>query len=127
MLVAACGTTISFGTDVPNYPPYCFIENDRTVGLPTEPNRPEFNRPGPMLPGWQWVDILPELTRRAVKYVEDAAKQPQRRPFFLYFPLTAPHYLIVPAAEFSNAVAWTSFSSRFVMANSSSRPIPGYE
>ena len=24
-----------FGTDVPNYPPYCFIENDRTVGLPT--------------------------------------------------------------------------------------------
>ncbi len=25
-----------FGTDVPNWPPYCFIENDRTVGVPTE-------------------------------------------------------------------------------------------
>ena len=24
-----------FGTDVPNWPPYCFIENDRTVGIPT--------------------------------------------------------------------------------------------
>jgi arylsulfatase A-like enzyme len=89
-----------FGTDVPNYPPYCFIENDRTVGIPSVPNRPEFNHPGPMLSGWQWVDILPELTRRAVRYVEDSAKISPRQPFFLYFPLTAPHYPVVPAAEF---------------------------
>ena len=26
-----------FGVDLPNYPPYCFIENDRTVGLPSFP------------------------------------------------------------------------------------------
>ncbi len=26
-----------FGTDVPNYPPYCFIENDRTLGIPSAP------------------------------------------------------------------------------------------
>ncbi len=26
-----------FGVDVPNYPPYCFIENDRTVGVPSLP------------------------------------------------------------------------------------------
>jgi arylsulfatase A len=89
-----------FGTDLPNYPPYCFIENDHTVGIPTEPNRPEFNRPGPMLPGWQWVDIMPELTRRAVRSLEDAAAATPRRPFFLYFPLTAPHYPVVPAPEF---------------------------
>ena len=25
-----------FGTDVPNWPPYCFIDNDRTVGIPSE-------------------------------------------------------------------------------------------
>jgi hypothetical protein len=23
-----------FGVDLPNYPPYCFIQNDRTVGAP---------------------------------------------------------------------------------------------
>lgn len=89
-----------FGTDVPNYPPYCFIENDRTAGIPSVPSRPEFNRPGPMLPGWQWVDILPELTRRSVKYIEDSAKARPDKPFFLYFPLTAPHYPVVPAPEF---------------------------
>jgi len=89
-----------FGTDVPNYPPYCYIENDRTVGIPSVPNRPQFNRPGPMLPGWEWVNIMPDLTRRAVKYIEDAAKASPRRPFFLYFPLTAPHYPVVPAPQF---------------------------
>jgi arylsulfatase A-like enzyme len=89
-----------FGTDLPNYPPYCFIEDDRTVGIPSVPNRPEFNRPGPMLPGWQWVDILPELTRRASRHIENAAVAAPRRPFFLYFPLTAPHYPVVPSAEF---------------------------
>ncbi len=89
-----------FGVDVPNYPPYCFIDNDHTVGIPTLPNRPEYNRPGPMVPGWDWVDIMPELTRRAVRYVDDAASATPRRPFFLYFPLTAPHYPVVPAPEF---------------------------
>jgi len=44
------------------------------------------------------VDILPELTRRAVKWVENAAKS--HRPFFLYLPLTSPHYPVVPAPEF---------------------------
>jgi arylsulfatase A len=28
-----------FGTDVPNYPPYCFLENDRTLGIPTDAAR----------------------------------------------------------------------------------------
>lgn len=89
-----------FGTDVPNFPPYCFIENDRTVGIPSVVNRPEFNRPGPMLPGWQWVEIMPELTRRGVGYIEERARASPRKPFFVYFPLTAPHYPVVPAPAF---------------------------
>ncbi len=89
-----------FGTDVPNYPPFCYIENDRTVGIPSVKSRPEFNVPGPMLPDWQWVDILPELSRRSVKYIEDAAKRSPRTPFFLYVPLTSPHYPVVPSWEF---------------------------
>ena len=90
-----------FGTDVPNYPPYCFIENDRTVGIPSLWNTgraDSFNIPGPMVPDWKLVNILPKLTRRAVKWVEDSAKD--GKPFFLYLPLTSPHYPIVPAPEF---------------------------
>ncbi len=89
-----------FGTDVPNFPPYCYIENDRTIGIPSVKSRPEFNRPGPMLPGWQWVDILPELSRRSVNYIEESAKKSPGSPFFLYVPLTSPHYPVVPSKEF---------------------------
>jgi len=90
-----------FGVDVPNFPPYCFIENDKTVGTPSVPasgNGGLFNHPGPMLPGWELVDILPALTQRADKWVQDAAKT--RKPFFLYLPLTSPHYPVVPSPEF---------------------------
>ena len=92
-----------FGVDLPNYPPYCFIENDRTVGIPSiasPQSKGGFNRPGPMVPGWNLTNILPEITTRAVRYVEDAAAKSPGKPFFLYFPLTAPHYPIVPAPEF---------------------------
>jgi arylsulfatase A len=90
-----------FGVDLPNYPPYCFIEKDLTIGQPSVPaplQKGAINRPGPMLPGWSLTNILPEITRRAVRYVEEAARA--NRPFFLYFPLTAPHYPIVPTDEF---------------------------
>jgi arylsulfatase A len=90
-----------FGTDVPNYPPYCFLQNDRTVGTPSAAapvGRDAFNIAGPMLPGWKLVDVLPELERRAVQYIEDAAKGD--KPFFLYLPLTSPHYPVVPSAAF---------------------------
>jgi len=89
-----------FGTAVPNFPPYSFIENDRTVGIPTA-MKPEamFGWPGPMLEGWHLEAILPGLTEKAVAYLGERAKEPER-PFFLYFPLTAPHTPIVPAPEF---------------------------
>ena len=86
-----------FGTDVPNWPPYCFIENDRTVGIPSEPLPARLlkkdlhlaSNPGPALPGWKLEAILPTLGDRACAIIADAAKKPG--PFFLYLPLTAPH------------------------------------
>lgn len=89
-----------FGTLVPNYPPYCFFENDRTVGLPNKPMEgANFNIPGLTVPGWKLENILPELTRHAAQWVEEKAKS--KRPFFLYFALTSPHFPVVPAAEFA--------------------------
>ncbi|MDD2765402.1 MAG: arylsulfatase [Opitutaceae bacterium] len=90
-----------FGVDVPNFAPYVFIENDRTLGIPTEispSDDPNYNRPGPMLKGWDLVKILPTLAERAARYIETHAQAAQ--PFFLYFALTSPHYPVVPAPEF---------------------------
>jgi arylsulfatase A-like enzyme len=88
-----------FGDDVPNFQPYTWIENDRIVDQPTA-EKPDhmFGSDGPMAPGWTLEAVMPEITARAVEYVEDRAGADD--PFFLYFPLTAPHTPIVPAKRF---------------------------
>ena len=84
-----------FGTDVPNWPPYCFIENDRTVGMPSAflPVRLFRNHlaslQGPALADWALEPILPTLGDRAAAFITREAKTPE--PFLLYLPLTAPH------------------------------------
>ncbi len=107
------GFDFYFGTDVPNYPPYVFIENDRTQGVANEPApmiKGAINRKGPMVKGWEPVKILPTLTESAVNYIASRAKNTQ--PFFLYFALTSPHYPVVPSPEFigkSQAGAYGDF------------------
>ncbi len=84
-----------FGTDVPNWPPFCFIENSRTVGIPATflPQELLGNNlasvPGPALEAWRLEGILPALADRACDYLKRRAASGQ--PFFLYLPLTSPH------------------------------------
>ena len=91
-----------FGTDVPNWPPFCFIENDRTVGIPSVFLPRELFRnhlasqPGPALPDWDLAAILPTLAQRASEYVRRQAETGE--PFFLYLPLTSPHTPVAVAA-----------------------------
>jgi len=93
-----------FGTDVPNYPPYTFIENDHVTVPPTEKiPRPMavaagVNVNGAMAPGWKFENILPTLAGKAVEYIDQRAKTKQ--PFFLYFPLTTPHQPFTPSERF---------------------------
>ncbi len=97
-----CGFDYYFGDDVPNFPPYCFIENDRVVENPSE-TKPKamFGTAGPMCPDWKLEAVMPALTEKATDYIRQQAKQSQQQPFFLYFALTAPHTPIVPADEFA--------------------------
>lgn len=84
-----------FGTDVPNWPPYCFIENDRTVGIPSEFAdaslfvKNQASQQGPAAEQWTLEPILPALGERAAAFISREAKTPD--PFLLYLPFTAPH------------------------------------
>jgi arylsulfatase A len=91
-----------FGTTVPNFPPYCFIENDRTVGTPTLPKPKDmFGRSwGPMVEGWKLEKILPTLTDKAVACIDNHARHSKDKPLFLYFASTAPHTPIRPDKPF---------------------------
>jgi arylsulfatase A-like enzyme len=84
-----------FGVDVPNWPPYCFIENDRTVGIPSEwlPERllgdNQGSIAGPAMPYWHFEQLLPTWAKKAEDYVKERAEADE--PFFLYLPMTSPH------------------------------------
>ncbi len=98
-----------FGDDVPNFPPYCFIENNRTIGIPSI-DKPDsiYGNPGIMMEGWDLSAVMPALARKAVEYIRAG----RDTPFFLYFPLTAPHTPIAPVADFqgtSHAGAYGDF------------------
>jgi arylsulfatase A-like enzyme len=107
-----------FGTDVPNWPPYCFIENDKTLGIPSEflhasdfgNNRA--SQQGPALKDWKLEGILPALGERASAFITDAAKRPE--PFLLYLPLTAPHTPLAPVAEWKDKSGLNTYAD-FVM------------
>src|SRR5687768_16932576 len=63
-----------FGTDVPNFPPFTFIENERVVGQPAARfsyndndgmSLPAMFDGAPMAPGWRFEQILPKITQRS--------------------------------------------------------------
>ncbi len=44
------------------------------------------------------IDVLPELTREVVAYIDEkSAEAKSGKPFFLYFPMSSPHAPIVPS------------------------------
>lgn len=87
-----------FGDDVPNFPPYAFIENDRVLGDPSD-RMPatKGQRVGPMLPRWDLWAAQPTITARAIEWIKEESRSTET-PFFLYMPLLGPHTPIVPNA-----------------------------
>ena len=83
--------------------PYCYIENERPVEKPTltieegKASEDGWWRAGAIAPGFKHVEVLPKLTEKAVKYIDDHTKTSPDKPFFMYFPLPAPHCPIAPA------------------------------
>ena len=99
-----------FGVDLPNMPPFTYIEDDRVLIQPTtqyeyDPDEgvvmPRGFDGSPMAPDWKFDQILPEITRHAVEQIKERAQQEQ--PFFLYFSMTSPHEPVVPSADFKGA------------------------
>ncbi len=81
--------------------PYLYFENDRAVEKATsstagqiEP-RGVFWRPGPIAPHFEIPEVMPTLTNKVISILKERAAKPEK-PFFLYFPMTAPHTPWVP-------------------------------
>jgi arylsulfatase A-like enzyme len=78
----------------------CVIENDTVV---------EHDDP---------IDMLPRLTKKAVAYLDERARD-KDRPFFLYLPYGSPHAPIVPTKEWQGKSGINAYAD-FVMQNDDS-------
>ncbi|MDH4203874.1 MAG: arylsulfatase [Phycisphaerae bacterium] len=83
-------------------PPYVYVENDRVTAVPNRivegKKGKSLMREGPTGADFKHIEVLPRLTEKAVAYIENCKQK--NKPFFLYFPLPAPHTPILPTKEF---------------------------
>ena len=85
--------------------PYLYLENEKAVELPTAyttgksqdvDGRGVFWRAGEVAPGFDFYKVLDHFTDKAISYIEN--RKEETSPFFLYFPLTAPHTPWLPSS-----------------------------
>uniref|UniRef100_UPI003784D224 sulfatase-like hydrolase/transferase n=1 Tax=Prosthecobacter sp. TaxID=1965333 RepID=UPI003784D224 len=99
-------------------PPFCFIENDRTLGIPTEFLPREYmgnnqvSNQGPALKDWKLEGILPALRDRTIKFIDESVAQ--KEPFLVYMPLTSPHTPLAVNPEWKDKSKLNLFAD-FVM------------
>lgn len=101
-----------------DFAPYVYVENERVTAPVTETIAASkhqrdggdgYWREGAIAPGFRHAEVLDTLTDKAVSFIN---RQSSGQPFFLYFPLTAPHTPWLPTAEFqgkSQAGAYGDF------------------
>ena len=76
--------------------PYCYIENDRTVGIPSVPSTEDLHKlpgfyPGLMTPDWSETEVDATFVEKSVAFIDRHLADHPDRPFFLYHALSAPH------------------------------------
>ncbi len=83
-------------------PPYVYVENEMVTAVPDQFTQGSegkaFWREGPIAPDFKHEEVLPQLTTRVVAAIDQMAKEAS--PFFVYFPLPAPHTPMLPVPEF---------------------------
>ena len=83
-------------------PPYFYIENDRITATSIDTIEAmagkKFWRKSVIGNDFVHEEVLPVLTEKVIQFIERSSQA--TKPFFLYFPLTAPHTPILPPEAF---------------------------
>ncbi len=89
-----------------NMEPFCYIENDYTVGIPNiwrktkDTLHPDVSavevHEGWMVKGWDSRKVGPDLTSKAINFIENSVAKNPEKPFFLYLPTVSPHRPCTP-------------------------------
>jgi len=83
-------------------PPYVYVEDDKLTAIPDrilpESGGKKYWREGPAAPDFVMEEVLDTLSQKATGFIDECTAAD--KPFFLYFPLPAPHTPILPSEEF---------------------------
>lgn len=100
-------------------PPYVYIENDHITATAIDTVAAEtgkrFWRKGPVGNDFKHEEVLPKLTEKAVAYINE--RSAAEKPFFLYFPLPAPHTPILPTASFQGRSKTNAYGDFVLMVD----------
>jgi len=82
--------------------PYVYIQDDHVTALPDKEfpmtEGKKYMRNGPISPDFDAEEVLPKCTEKVESLIADYAESED--PFYIYFPLPAPHTPILPTEEF---------------------------
>ncbi len=85
-----------------DFSPCVYIENNTALGPVDEVidfvDFPAYSRKAETIKGFKHVNVLDHLLSKTVEYIEENIGK--KKPFFLYFPLTAPHKPLIPHPRF---------------------------
>lgn len=83
-------------------PPYAYVENGLCTTIPVDTcvgrTGIELLRSGLTAPDFKHEEVLAKFTEKAIGFINRSANKD--KPFFLYFPLAAPHTPILPIGNF---------------------------
>ncbi|MHB1781651.1 MAG: sulfatase family protein [Acidimicrobiales bacterium] len=83
-------------------PPYCFLDQDKTVGIPDIPKMVRYpgyslQPPGFQVSGWNEEEVDERFVEQACGWMRSQVADDM--PFFCYLPLSAPHRPCLPPAR----------------------------
>lgn len=100
-------------------PPYFYIENNRitaeTIDTIGAMGGKKFWRESPIGNDFVHEEVLPTLTEKAISFIKESSQKED--PFFLYFPLTAPHTPILPTAPFQGKSGTNEYGDFVLMVD----------
>lgn len=106
-------------------PPYVYIENDRVTQVPDHetqgpdqpsdenPYVPRFWRKGPTAPDFRHEDVMPHITNKLMEKIDEYGDDP----FFIYFPLPAPHTPILPTTSYQGKSKTNAYGDFVLMCD----------
>nr|WP_294897984.1 arylsulfatase [uncultured Pedobacter sp.] len=107
---------ISASLDIP---PYVYLENGKCTVIPkdtiAQSSGMGWYRKGLIAKGFKHDETLAEFTFHTLDYIENHANDD--KPFFIYFPLTAPHTPILPSKKFKGKSGLNDYGDFVLMVD----------